>query len=308
MLNLLPPRPRYARERALFGYPVLAAFALLFLVRTIDRYTALELSSMGYLALSTLIVFLLPSLLFIRARGRGYTRTLRFHRPYATHIPLLIAAFFALFSGSVLLSILFGGTQSLGNTTAPYEQLFPDGGWLVLLCVPVCAILPALCEELLFRGILCAELERRGALRAVLVGSLLFSLIHFDLANLPVYFFAGVLLTLTLYATDSLPATMLLHAIYNVVSLFGQRYLNAFYHFTGSVELFLFFLILAFLVALLFFLRECARLYALRAENGTRSPRRAIPRDVQLYTMLDALCAWPIVLCILLSIVGFILF
>lgn len=307
MPEWFPPRPRYSKERALFGYPVLAAFVLLLLFRLANVYLPFDFGAIGNTLLAATAVFLLPSLIFIRVRGKGYTRALRFHRPYATHIPLLLFALFALFSGMLLLSILFGGIDSLGNTTAVYEQLLPETARSILLMIPVYAVLPAVLEELLFRGILCTELDRRGVLRSVLVSSLLFSLIHFDLANLPVYFFAGILLTLTLYATDSLPATMILHASYNILSLFSQRYLNTFYHFTGGVELFLLFFILLFLVSALFFCRECARLYAGRAESGARPPRRDIPRNVQLYTMLDALCEWPVVLCMILSVLGFIL-
>ncbi len=308
MAKLLPPRPHYARERALYPYPILAAFVLLFMARVADHFLGIDLGTPGNAVLLSVVVFLLPALLFIRARGRGYATTLRLHRPYATHIPLLIAAFFAIFSGTMLLSILFGGTDSLGNSTSIFEKMAPSGLWAALWMAPVFAILPAVVEELLFRGILCTELDRRGMLRTVLLGSLLFALIHFDLSNLPVYFFAGVLLTLVLYATDSLIATMILHGAYNLLCLFGQRYLNAFYAFTGSIELFLFFLVLAFLLSLFFFTRECARLYRLRAQSTQRSPRRDIPTNVQLYTLLDAFCEWPVLLSFVLSIAGFILF
>ncbi len=308
MANLFPPRPKYAKEHAVYAYPVLAAFALLFAAKLCDRYLGIDLGTPGNAVLLSLLIFLLPSLIFIRARGRNYLPALHLHRPYATHIPLLICAFFALFAGTTLLSILFGGMSSLGTSTASFESATPDSIGLALLSIPVLAILPAVLEELLFRGILCTELDRRGMLRTLLLGPLLFALIHFDLSNLGVYFFAGLLLTLVLYATDSLIAVMLLHAAYNLLCLFGQRYLNAFYAFTGSAELFLFFLVLVLLLSLFFFTRECARLYRLREASGLRNPRRDIPYNVQLYTMLDALCEWPILLSIALSIAGFILF
>ena len=307
MPELIPPRPQYAKERMRFGYPVLPAFLSLFLLRLLARHLPTAFSSPWLMLLLQFGVFLLPTLLFIRARGRGYSRTLRLHRPYVAHIPLLLSAFFALFSGALLLSILCGGIRSLGNSATAYESVVPSSIWAALAILPVLAVLPAILEELMFRGILFAELDRRGALRAILVSALLFALIHFDLANLPVYFYAGVLLALVLYATDSLPATMLLHATYNLCSLLGQRYVNAFYHFTGSVELFLFFLILVLLISLLFFCRECAKLYRQRVEAEVRPPRRDIPRDVQLYTMLDVLGCWPVILCLAISILGFIL-
>lgn len=307
MGKLLPPRPRYARERALYAFLMLFCFAAMFTVRLLAKLLPSIFTTPLLIFGLQLVVFLIPSLIFMRVRGKGYARAIRLRRPFAAHLPLLLAAFFTLLSGALLLSILFGGTDTVGNSAASFEKAAPLTLWQGLFAVPAVALLPALCEELLFRGILCAELDRRGTWRALLVGSLLFSLIHFDLANLPVYFFAGVLLTLLLYATDSLIAAMLVHALYNLVSLFAQRYLNALYGFTGNVELFLFLVILIFLVSLLLFCLFCAREYRSRAERALPSPRRDVPRDVQLYTTLDALSEVPILICFALSVVGFIL-
>lgn len=307
MAKFFPPRPRYEREHATFGYGVLAAFLLLFLARLADKLLPIDLGAPYIKAAISLVVFLLPSLIYIKSKGRGYIRSMRFHRIYPAHILLLVFAFLVLFFGTTLLSILFGGTESLGTSTTAFEHIAPDSIWSALLMIPTLAVLPAILEELLFRGILCTELDRRGMLRTLLLGSFLFSLIHFDLSNLAVYFFAGVLLTLVLYATDSLLATMLLHAAYNLLALFSQRYLNAFYRFTGSVALFLFIWILLFLLSLLLFSREAAKLYRLRVKENIKQPRRNIPRDVQLYTLLDALCTPAVLLCIALAITGFII-
>lgn len=307
MAKWIPARPHYAQEHATFGYPLLAAFAVLLTARLVSGYLPFDLGAPYFTAAIATLAFLIPSLVYIRSKGRGYARSLRFHRIYPAHLPLLSFGFLALVTGGALLSILFGGMESLGNSTTSFGQSTPESIWTILLIIPTQALLPAFLEELFFRGVLCTELDRRGILRTILVGSLLFALIHFDLANLPVYFFASVLLTLVLYATDSLIATIVMHAAYNLVALFGQRYLNAFYRFTGSVELFLFFLVLILLVALLFFTRECAKLYRMRIQEDVKEPRRSIPRTVQLYTMLDALCEWPVLLCIALSVIGFIL-
>ena len=307
MADFLPPRPRYARERALYSFLMLFCFGAMLAVRLLAKFLPDLFSSPLLILGLQLIVFLIPSLVFMRLRGRGYARAIRLRRPFATHLPLLLAAFFTLLTGALLLSILFGGTETVGNSAGSFEKSAPLTLLQGLVAVPAVALLPALCEELLFRGILCTELDRRGAWRALLVGSLLFALIHFDLANLPVYFFAGMLLMLIVYATDSLIAAMLVHALYNLVSLFAQRYLNALYSFTGNVELFLFLVILAFLVSLLFFCFFASKEYRSRAARDLPSPRRDVPRDVQLYTTLDALCEVPILLCLVISVVGFII-
>ena len=308
MPKLIPERPRYSKERIWVGYPALAVFLLLFSVRLLDHLLDLPFSSVWLKLLGFPVVFLLPTVIFCLLRGYGYARILRIRPPRALHIPFLISAFFALFCGALLLSILCGGIDSLGNSATAYEtepapNFFYGAGMVLGL-----AVIPAVMEELFFRGIVAAEYERRGSGRAVLMSALLFALCHFDLNNLPVYLFSGVLFALVLFATDSLIATMILHVCYNLVSLLGQRYLNAFYDITGSIELFLFLLILILLIALVLFFRFGAKLYHSRVQNGLSDPRRAVPRNVQFYTTLDALCDPRILLCIAISVVGIILF
>ena len=305
MSKLIPERPLYQKERLVVGYPTLAVFALLFLVRMGSQ--AFDVGDSLLLKLiAILVVFALPTALFVLLRGQGYGRVLRLRAPRAFHAPFLIAAFFALLSGCILLSVLCGGIDSLGNSAAVYETPSPTTPLYGICMTVVLAILPALLEEFFFRGIVVAEYERRGGIRAVLMSALLFALCHFDLRNLPVYLFSGILLVLVLFATDSLLASAVLHVLYNVVSLFGQRYLNALYEVTGSIELLMFLLIFVFLLSLLLLFRAGATLYRARVQSGQGDPRRDVPWNVQFYTILDALCDPPVVLCILISVAGFI--
>ena len=306
MSKWIPERPLYRRERLLVGYPVLAVFLLLFLSRLLGDLL-LPNGAIWFSLLCIGATFFIPSAVFLLLRGKGYVRALRIRAPRKAHLPFLIFAFFALLSGAMLLSALCGGTSSLGNSATAFESAATGSFWQVLCKALVLAVLPALLEEFFFRGIVALEYERRGAVRAVLMSALLFSLCHFDIRNLPVYFFSGVLLALVLFATDSLIATALLHTVYNLISLFGQRYLNALYGFTGSLELFIFLLMLLFLVSCFLLAHTGARIYRRREEAHINEPRRAVPWQVQLYTILDALADPPILLAIVLSIVGFII-
>lgn len=306
MPGWFPKRPLYRKEFLIVGYPLLFSFLLLFLCRLVG-HRFFNTESLGAVLLLELAAFLLPISVFLLIRGKHYLPSLRLRMPKAAHLPLLLCAFFVLLCGCLLLSILCGGTHSLGNSATAYETEAISSPLLGVAMTVVLAILPALLEELLFRGILVAEYERRGGVRAVLMSALLFALIHFDLSNLAVYLFSGTLFALVLFTTNSLPAVMLLHVLYNIVSLFGQRYLNAIYRFTGNVELFLFFVVLLFLVALLFFCRTAARIYREYDSIGLGAPRRDVPWDVQLYTIADALLNPPILLCIGIAIAGFFL-
>lgn len=303
----IPERPRYKKERRTVGFLALGAFALLFLCRLFSPHLPFYLAWWLLPLLAAVIALLLPLSVYLAYRGRGYVRHLRLHLPRSSHAPLMIAAFFALLCGSFLLSILCGGTDTLGNTVFAFEQETPKTVWEILLSTLTCAIFPALLEELLFRGVLAVEYEQRGAVRAVMMSSLLFALLHFDSSNFLAHLFTGILMMLVLYATNSLIATAILHVLYNVLFHFIGRYLSALYHFTGNVSLLLFLLALILLVSLIFLCRACGRIYRARDEQGVSVPCRAVPGDVQLYTILDALADPTIILTFLVAIVGFIL-
>ncbi len=307
MPSWIPARPTYKKEHRTVGFMALAAFLLLFLCHFLTPYLPLP-PNMPWLTplLWSVLSLLLPALCYMLFRGRGYRNALRLQMPRGTHTPLLIVAFFALFSGTLLLSILCGGTETLGNSVTVFDTAPPKTVWEMLLSLLTSAVLPALFEELFFRGIVAVEYERRGAFRAILMSALLFALLRFDLSNLLAYFFAGVLLALVLYATNSLLATMLLHVLYGITASLTQPYLNALYHFTGTVQLFLFIFVLMLLVSLILFCRACARIYRARDEQGIANPRRDVPYNVQFYTVLDAVSDPTIILSVGVAVAGFI--
>ena len=306
MARFIPERPLYRKERLWVGFPLLAVFALLFLYRMLEHYLPLFAGNLWIGMLAVPAALLLPALIFFFVRGQGYSRRVRFKGMHGLHVPLLLTALPALLSGSLLLSVLCGGIDKMGNTVLPYAELsFTDPIQVILFTVTM-AILPALLEEFVFRGIAMAEYERRGAVRAVVMSALLFSLAHFDLRNLLSHLFVGVLMALLLFATDTLLAPILVHASYQVLLLFCHRYISALYRFTGGMELFLFVLIVVLLASLALFFRFAAMLYRRREQRGSPAPVRQVPWNVQFYTILDALIDPPAVLCTVIAIFGFI--
>ena len=166
-----------------------------------------------------------------------------------------------------------------------------------------CGLRPASAfgEELIFRGILCAEYERFGVPVAVTFSALLFAMVHFSFPLFPVYAFLGALLALTLYATQSILPVMLLHLFYNVFGLFGQPYLSAFYVYAGSNEIFLFCLLVLFLLFSAFAVGEARKIYhgyATRNVDSSYAPR--LERAMLLPAFLSAGRSPALVACLLL--------
>ncbi|MEA2062247.1 MAG: type II CAAX endopeptidase family protein [Gemmatimonadota bacterium] len=87
----------------------------------------------------------------------------------------------------------------------------------VLFCL---ALVPALCEEALFRGILLkACLARRGKLLTVIAVGLCFGLFHLDLWRAPILSIIGMLLTWTAIEAGSVWPAFVFHLVNNSVSL-----------------------------------------------------------------------------------------
>jgi membrane protease YdiL (CAAX protease family) len=88
-----------------------------------------------------------------------------------------------------------------------------DWRWLALLVVVGAPI----CEEYLFRGLLLRSLQRHsGLIRAALVSSVVFALMHPPIACVPV-FVLGVAAAVSFGRSRSLLAPVLAHMVYNAL-------------------------------------------------------------------------------------------
>lgn len=220
-------------------------------------------------AIIQLLVIALPSLIFCRLRGKGYMSGLRLREIRASHIALMIFALGFMFFGSsginYLLYTLFPSTAASVSDTAGYSGV--SGG---LYLVFSAALIPAVTEEFLFRGIILAEYEEVGVPAAVLMSALSFAMLHSNIAGFPAYLFCGIVLTMVTYATQSVFCAMTVHLAYNTLSVFFGDFVYKVVSRQG-VALFCFTLIaLIFVFAALLF-GECERIYSAYGINAKSS-------------------------------------
>ena len=260
---------------------VLVIYVLLLASRLID---AAFLSRSGpYLSttLLQLLIFPIPAYVYIRLRGRTFVRNLRLRPFRLSHLFLLIASALILISGCTLLGMICGMMNAQPSFTLydTFSSVHDGSAGAAIRLILTYGLLPAFCEELVFRGILCAEYEGYGILYASLVSSLFFAFLHFDLTALPVYLFAGFLLAVVMYVTRSVIAAMVVHLCYNLFGIFVQAGLSGYCRSTGSVGLLVILLIALLLLSAAFFCGEVARILRHRAEanlldepNGLSTP------------------------------------
>jgi len=223
-----------------------------------------------------LLIYALPALFYCRIRGSTFRDKLRLAFPPLSQCLLLLYATVLLIGGSALISVgmysLFPDSFVVGSADtytafARNAGIF-DGLYLVLAF----AVLPAVTEEFLFRGIMVSSYESLGVSMAVFVSSLAFAMSHFSFSRFPVYFFSGLVLALVLYATRSLPASMLVHGLNNAFVLFLEKYVL---HIAEkqSISMILFLIIVGFitLLAAVLFCFEAGNIYSGYAKRNLPS-------------------------------------
>ena len=243
---------------------VLATYVLMLLSRLIDFAFINRENEYFSIVMLQMMIFLLPGALWCKFSGEKYTQKLRLKLPAFNTLPFMIAATFVLISGSVLISVLFGGLDSLSHNFSLYDTFISKDNGTVsskLYLLLAFAALPAICEEFVYRGILCCEYERGSVMRSVIISSAFFALLHFNVINIPVYMFAGAILALTMYATRSLIGAMIVHFLYNLFGLFAQPYMSALYSITGSPEFFVFLTAVIFFASAAVFCGQASKLY-----------------------------------------------
>lgn len=243
---------------------VLATYILLLFTKLIDITLINRENEYFSVVILQMMIFILPGAIWCKFSGEKYISGLRLRMIKADSLPMIISAALLIASGSLLIGVLFGGLESLSKNFSLYDTFISkDQGTIPnkIYLIMAYAVLPAICEEFIYRGILCHEYEKGGVLRAVIVSSVFFALLHFNLHNLPVYLFSGVILAMTLYATRSLFGAILTHFLYNIFGLFGQPYMSNLYQITNSPKLFVFIVAVVCILSASVFCGEAARLY-----------------------------------------------
>ena len=128
-------------------------------------------------------------------------------------------AWFALWMASVVAPVDAEVIRSMGR-----ELVAADRGELILL-LGLAAVTPAVCEEILFRGLLLNTLLRRHSPPvAIGVSALVFSVLHWTpsaVARVAPTFVLGLILGWAVWRSRSLWVGVLVHLVYNATLLVG---------------------------------------------------------------------------------------
>lgn len=161
---------------------------------------------------ATQIAFIfIPTALFIYYKKINIKHTLRLNK--VSFINILISSGIILFAIPITAFLNFIVVillKYLGKLhPPPYFQSETISQLIINLLVV--ALVPALFEETLFRGIIMRGYEKIGKVGAILVSSLLFALLHRDLQTLIGTFLLGLVIAYVVYKTNSIYAGVAAH-------------------------------------------------------------------------------------------------
>lgn len=180
--------------------------------------TFLESNIYGILLINQYIIVLLPVTIYTIRKRLDIKEVFRLRSPGALpSLLIILLSVPAFFTASMLNTILAYILQFIGDI--PVTPLPVPGNLkelaqgLFVVCVS-----PAICEELLHRGIMLSGYERRGSLRAVAMTAFMFGIFHFDITNFLGPVFLGLLIGYYVVRTNSIFAGMIAHFANNALS------------------------------------------------------------------------------------------
>ncbi|GMK41192.1 hypothetical protein PCCS19_42480 [Paenibacillus sp. CCS19] len=173
--------------------------------------------------IGNVLLFLLPGVIWTRWSGLSLKRTLRLHA-----VPWSILGLGVLLYAVSQVPMLFlhrlteAALTLFGDAYKPSDYPISDNVGSLLLLLLCIGIIPPLCEELLFRGVLLSGLEQHGILFGAVVSSALFALFHDNPYRLFELFASALISALIVQRSGSILPGLAIHMATNLTYVFGS--------------------------------------------------------------------------------------
>lgn len=176
-----------------------------------------------------LICYLIPCLMLAAALRMPLKRVCPLKRvPTGTLLCAIGVTLGSSALGSGVSTLLTSAFQLIG--LEPSGPSIPDADTLGLLLLTIVstAVVPAVCEEVLFRGVIMQSLRRFGDLFALFTSALLFALLHRNFVQLPNALITGTVLGFLMLQTGSLHVVIVCHLVNNLIPVVLQSVMAVF--------------------------------------------------------------------------------
>ncbi len=171
-----------------------------------------------YLAFSTLLSIGLPTFLYLFREDKPYfanvSKGVKIDRLLGVSVLLGIVCQFV---GMALnLPIISAVTKWVGPITSKVPEMTNPG--TLLLGIIVMGVIPGVCEEILFRGVIFNAFREYGTKCAVVFSALMFALLHMDITNFVGPFVMGIVFGVMVAKTNRLLYPIIAHFCVNTMA------------------------------------------------------------------------------------------
>lgn len=189
-----------------------------------DIQDALSSAPVTFVGLVVTQAFMLLAVLLTTSFGKDFKEGCNLKMP-ENKLDLVFGAIIAvgvIFGLNFLAEIFFEFLGLFGYT--PTESPFPDMTVTsnFLLGIVIIAMMPAFCEEMLFRGVIMNSLLNKGKWTAILLSALFFTLMHASPLQTVYQFALGVIMAIVAFKSRSVVTTMLIHFLNNFLAIFME--------------------------------------------------------------------------------------
>lgn len=209
---------RVTKTNVIFTATILVQIILTFSLRLVPR----KLLTYNLLLIIPEVVILLAALGIAKILNVETLKEPKLTKvSIGTCIKSILLAFFCM----PLVGFVSALTSGISGNTASnaISKITDNPLWLSLFLL---AVVPAVVEEYVFRGLLFLGYKKRNPLKAALLSAMLFGLIHFNINQFSYAFVLGIVLALLVYATGSIIPGMLVHFTINGYSVVASYLIN----------------------------------------------------------------------------------
>ena len=178
-------------------------------------------------AISQIGVIFIPTYIYLRKKKIKIQETLRFNKIKALPAFLIIIAAAPITItistlNDLILNLFYDTSKTVSTVQLPEINTLGK----FLMATLFIAMMPAIFEELMSRGVFLTAYERRGSYKAIIFSGLFFGLFHFDLSKLFFTIVLGCILAYYVLRTNSIFAGMIAHFMNNFLGVLSLLVVN----------------------------------------------------------------------------------
>lgn len=295
--------------------PILIAviFFLLILSTFLDK-EFLQYQDNLYLSVIILylLLFVMPGIFFSKLKGTGYVDKLNFKVFGPNKFLFLIFIFLALVCGTIILKLFQYGMNIYSPQVTHFDRYLPTVSLTntnFLYVIIAYSILPAISEEFIFRGIMLTEYFKfgTGQVNTIFLTALLYAMSYFDFAQFPVHFITGLVFAMVVFVTQSLIASIVMHAVYNLFVIYIESYMMRLAGQSSNLLMYVFIMLTCVLIFVILAFGVAEKIYYTYSIETDDRPDTAVLNGSSMKRFAEAAIAPSYIVCLVLFIIAAIL-